>query len=97
MNAMILSKAGKMIEIHRNTITMRMRMAIFITPRKYMERPTRPGLSATVCWCKPRRTSTVDTMGRAFRGIFVNGMIPTKRALRVSGLVLGLKAALTHS
>src|SRR4051812_29403224 len=82
MNAMILSNAGKTMDIHQKTTTIKMRIAIFITPRKYIDRPTRPELSETVCWCKPKRTSMVDTMGRAFRGIFVSGMMATNMAMR---------------
>ena len=61
INAIILSNAGKMIEIIKNTTTIRMRIAIFMMPRKYIERPTSPELSETVCWCSPKITSMVDT------------------------------------
>jgi hypothetical protein len=51
-------------------------------PLKYMDRPTMDELSATACWCRPSRTSTVLMMGRALRGIFVRGTMAIKAHMR---------------
>ena len=82
IKAMMLSKAGKTMDITRKQKTVSARMAIFMTPRKYMERPTRPEVSATVVVCRPNRTSSVAMMGRALSGILVSGMMATKAHMK---------------
>ena len=82
IKAIMLSKAGKTIEMTRKQKMVKARMAIFMTPRKYMERPTSPELSATVVVCRPKRTSSVAIMGRALSGILVSGMMATKAHMK---------------
>lgn len=84
MNAIMLSKAGKMIAMITNMIKVMMRMLIFRTPRNVLERPVRWGVGGTVGEevLRPRRTSMVDIIGRPFRGTFVKGMMAMKMQIR---------------
>lgn len=78
MNAMILSNAGKTIAMMTNMMMVIMRTANFKNLRLQLLSPAREGWSATARASRPVSTSIVLTIGRAFRGIFVIGIMAMK-------------------
>lgn len=75
INAMMASKAGKMIAVITKTIIMTIRITILSMPRDQADSPTRSGLVDKAWTLRPEKSSTVETIGRAFRGSLVRGMI----------------------
>lgn len=78
INAIMLSKAGKMMAMITNMTITAMRIMTLSMPRVQEERPTRDSLSDTARESSPEKTSIVETMGRALRGTLVKGMIAMK-------------------
>lgn len=78
INAMMLSKAGKIIEIMTKMIIIVMRTTIFRIPRPKLEHPINVSLSGTTRASRPISASIVATIGLAFKGSFVRGMMAMK-------------------
>ena len=78
MNAMMLSNAGKIIAMMTNIMMVMMRTANFNNPRLQLLSPVREGWSGAARASKPVSTSIVLTIGQAFRGIFVRGIMAMK-------------------
>lgn len=75
MNAMMLSNAGKIMAMTTNTIMTKIRMAILRMPRVYAESPVSTGDSEMAWGPTPNISSSVETIGRAFNGNLVRGMM----------------------
>jgi len=78
MNAIMLSNAGKIIAIMTNIMMLMMRTANFKIPRLQLLSPVREWWSCTARASRPVSTSMVLTIGRAFKGSFVRGIMAMK-------------------
>lgn len=88
INDIIESNDGKRIDMMTNMMTTTTRMMIFRMPRVQLVIPTRAELSEIARGSRPAKTSIVLTMGRAFKGSFVNGIMAI-RMLMKTALPLG--------
>ncbi len=79
---MMVSKAGKSIEMAKKARSVRMRTETVAAVYQRADQPDRGWASGARGWCRPTRTSRVLMMGRALRGIFVRGMIAMKVHIR---------------
>lgn len=78
INAMMLSNAGKTIANKTKETITTTRIAIFWMPRPNFEHPTRASSLGTVHTSRPVSASRVATIGLAFRGSLVSGMMAMK-------------------
>jgi len=78
MNAIMLSNAGKIIAMTTNIMMMMMRTANLMNARLQLLTPVKEGWSGAVRASRPVSISIVLTIGRAFRGSFVMGIMAMK-------------------
>lgn len=75
MNAMMLSNAGKIIAMMTNVMMVIMRTTTLRSSRVQLLSPAKYDCSGEARASRPVSTSIVLTIGRAFKGSFVIGMM----------------------